>query len=109
MAGPKVVGVYELPLEVHFYRPIPSSTKRYLHKKIVCNLLLATLELQSHKNGREKSILHVPLFPIYKSINYNYMNICLEILVLLPGYNYNYMNYSPTNYLRNNFVGHGTL
>ena len=26
----------------------------------------------------------------------------------MPGYKYNYMNYSPVNYLRNNFVDHGT-
>ena len=28
-------------------------------------------------------------------------------MFLLPGYNYNYMNDSLANQLRNNFVGHG--
>ena len=31
----------------------------------------------------------------------------LRELFLLPGYNYNYIDYSPANYLRNNFVDHG--
>ena len=30
------------------------------------------------------------------------------MVFLLPGYNYNYRNYSLANYLRNNFVDHGT-
>ena len=45
---------------------------------------------------------------LYKSTDYNCMNNCLE-KVLLPGSYNNYMNYSPANYVRNNFVDHGTI
>ena len=31
------------------------------------------------------------------------------ILILLPGFIYNYMKYSSATYLRNNFVDHGTV
>ena len=33
--------------------------------------------------------------------------LLLRDLFLPPGCNYNYMNYSPANYLCNNFVDHG--
>ena len=46
-------------------------------------------------------------FAGHKSMNYNYINNCLKI-VLLPGYIYNCMHNSLADYLRNYFVDHST-
>ena len=45
----------------------------------------------------------MPLFPVVESINYNYKHNVLENY-LLPGYKYNYKNYSLASYLRTNCV-----
>ena len=54
-------------------------------------------------------MLHVPLFSIVQSISYSYIlyTSFLRELFLLPGYNHNYKNNFPANYLRNNLVDHG--
>ena len=45
--------------------------------------------------------------PWYTSIHYKLHKYLLRKLFLLPGYNCNYMNYTPADDLRNNFVDHG--
>ena len=65
----------------------------------------ARLQLQLHKFSRV-IFLHVPLFRSHKSINYNCINNSLEDFVARL---YSYMNNSPANYLRNNFVDYGNV
>ena len=79
--------------------------KHYIHKKLFRELfLLSGHNYNYNKHCREKYFLHVPLFPVVQSINYNYINnflenyLCRQVTITI------YKNYSPANYLRNNFV-----
>ena len=61
------------------------------------------------RNSRAKSILHVLLFPMENASATITWRKVLREWFWPPGYNCNYMNHSRANYIRNNFVDHGTL
>ena len=75
--------------------------------KLICWALLNKFDYISH--CLQNYCGHVPLFPIVKkSITYNYITMFLESYFCCQVTNYNYMNYSPVNCLRNHVVDHGT-
>ena len=76
-------------------------------KRVEQMILLARLQIQLHNQfSREILIACGSVLRVRKQQLQLHKELLRE-LFLLPGYNYNYMNCSPANYLRNNFADHG--
>ena len=73
-------------------------------------LYLARLEaqLQLQNQFSREFILHVPLFAMAQKHQLQLRKYLLRELIMLPGYNYNYMKYALASDSRNDVVDHGS-